>query len=87
MGGWGGGGELRTGAVGVKWDLEREGRLVVLERGGDLSVWDLVDPFKGEGEGRGGLVVKGEPIRSKSSIRVKVAFPCLSVRRRRRKRY
>ncbi|KAL7411118.1 hypothetical protein BDY24DRAFT_148386 [Mrakia frigida] len=61
----GGGGELRTGAVAVKWDLEREGRLVVLERGGDLSLWDLVDPLKGEGggEGLGPLVVKGEPIR------------------------
>lgn len=77
-GGSKGGGELRTGAVGVKWDLEREGRLVVLERGGDLSVWDMVDPLRGggkEGEREGvPLVIKGEPIRSEC-FPVALLFP------------
>lgn len=65
------GGQLRSGAIGVKWDPEKAGRLVVLERAGDLSVWDTVDPSEGSthgptdaAEGTTSLVVHGEPTRS-----------------------
>jgi hypothetical protein len=62
-----GAGGLRTGAVGIEWDPEREGRIAVLERGGDLSIFDLVDPLRNEVNGSRtdfGLFAVGEPIRS-----------------------
>lgn len=37
-------GGLRSAAMSCEWDAEHEGRLGVLERAGDISVWDLCGP-------------------------------------------
>jgi len=37
-------GGLRSAAMSCEWDAEHDGRLAVLERAGDISVWDLCRP-------------------------------------------
>lgn len=56
---------LGTPAMSVEWDLEREGRIGVLEKAGTISVWDLWEAEGGESprdEGRP-LTLAGEPYR------------------------
>ncbi|CED83292.1 Uncharacterized conserved protein, contains WD40 repeats [Phaffia rhodozyma] len=86
------GGMLRGGALGVMWDLEKPGRLIVTEKGGGLAIFGLVSPKRRDEtselapdepvESLTELVVEGEamkipPITNASTVTL--AYPGLTV--------